>query len=106
MFVRADWTRRGLGRRIIEECEAAARREGFRQLALVATLPGLPLYLACGFERREELEVTMPDGVVSPASRWRSRSPEPRTTARVTRASRSRSPVSAAARSWLASRGA
>ena len=51
MFVRADWTRRGLGRRILEECEAAARREGFRQLALVATLPGLPLYLAYGFER-------------------------------------------------------
>ena len=30
MFVRADWTRRGLGRRIIEECEQAARREGYR----------------------------------------------------------------------------
>ena len=64
MFVRADWTRRGLGRRIIEECEAAAKREGFRQLALVATLPGLPLYLACGFERLEDLDVTTPDGVV------------------------------------------
>jgi GNAT superfamily N-acetyltransferase len=33
MFVRADWTRRGLGRRIVEECEAAARREGYRRLA-------------------------------------------------------------------------
>ena len=49
MFVRADWTRRGLGRRILEECEAAARREGFRRLALLATLPGVPLYLAYGF---------------------------------------------------------
>ena len=29
MFVRADWTRRGLGRRILEACEAAARDEGF-----------------------------------------------------------------------------
>ena len=64
MFVRADWTRRGLGRRIIDECEAAARREGFGQLALVATLPGLPLYLACGFERLQDVEVTLPDGVV------------------------------------------
>jgi len=63
MFVRADWTRRGLGRRILEECEAAARREGFRELYLVATMPGLPLYLAYGFEPLEELEVTMPDGV-------------------------------------------
>src|SRR5207244_807628 len=63
MFVRADWTRRGLGRRILEECEAAARREGFRQLALVSTLPGLPLYLAYGFQPVEEVQVALPDGV-------------------------------------------
>ena len=63
MFVRADWTRRGLGRRILEECETTARREGFRQLALVSTMPGLPLYLAYGFQPLEETEVAMPDGV-------------------------------------------
>jgi GNAT superfamily N-acetyltransferase len=63
MFVRADWTRRGLGRRILEACEAAAREEGFRQLALVSTLPGLPLYLAYGFQPLDESDVTMPDGV-------------------------------------------
>jgi GNAT superfamily N-acetyltransferase len=63
MFVRDDWTRRGLGRRIIEECEAAAGREGFRRLALGATLPGVPLYLACGFEPLEEFEVELSDGV-------------------------------------------
>lgn len=63
MFVRDDWTRRGLGRRIIEECESAAGREGFRRLALGATLPGVPLYLACGFEPLEEFEVELSDGV-------------------------------------------
>jgi GNAT superfamily N-acetyltransferase len=63
MFVRADWTRRGLGRRILEACEAAAKSEGFTRLALVATLPGLPLYLAYGFEALEHTDVTMPDGV-------------------------------------------
>jgi GNAT superfamily N-acetyltransferase len=63
MFVRADWTRRGLGRRILEECEAAARSEGFRQLALLSTLPGVPLYLACGFQPLEEVEVALSDGV-------------------------------------------
>src|SRR5262245_23373454 len=63
MFVRSDWTRRGLGRRIIEECEAAARREGFRKLVLGATLPGVPLYRACGFETIEEGEATLSDGV-------------------------------------------
>ena len=66
MFVRADWTRRGLGRRILEACEDAARREGFTRLALVATLPGVPLYAAYGFEPVEEHDVTMPDGVSIP----------------------------------------
>ena len=66
MFVRADWTRRGLGRRILEECEAAAKAEGFRRLSLVATLPGVPLYLAYGFEPVENVDVTMPDGVAIP----------------------------------------
>jgi GNAT superfamily N-acetyltransferase len=66
MFTRSDWTRRGLGRRILEACEGAARREGFRKLALGATLSGLPLYLAYGFEPVEKFEVTMPDGVVIP----------------------------------------
>jgi GNAT superfamily N-acetyltransferase len=64
MFVRADWTRRGLGRRIIEECERAARAEGFSRLALLATLPGVPLYIACGFEPLDEVDVALEDGVV------------------------------------------
>jgi GNAT superfamily N-acetyltransferase len=63
MFVRADWTRRGLGRRILEACEAAARAEGFTQLVLNATLPGVPLYLAFGFREVEPHEVVLPDGV-------------------------------------------
>ena len=63
MFVRSDWTRRGLGRRILRECEAAARREGFTRLSLGATLPGVPLYTACGFEPVSEGEVVLSDGV-------------------------------------------
>lgn len=63
MFVRADWTRRGLGRRILEECEGAARTEGYRRLALLATLPGVPLYQACGFTSIETIEVALVDGV-------------------------------------------
>ena len=49
MFVRGDWTRRGLGRAILEPCERAAREEGFTRLVLGATLPGVPLYRAFGF---------------------------------------------------------
>ena len=39
MFVRGVWTRRGLGRAILDSCERAARQEGFKTLALGATLP-------------------------------------------------------------------
>jgi GNAT superfamily N-acetyltransferase len=63
MFVRGDWTRRGLGRAILEASEDAARAEGFTQLVLGATLPGVPLYEAFGFRPVEEITVTMPDGV-------------------------------------------
>ncbi len=61
MFVRSDWTRRGLGTQILEACETAARADGFGTLALVATLPGLPLYEHYGFVVTERVEVTMPD---------------------------------------------
>lgn len=63
MFVRSDWTRRGLGRMILESCERAAHAEGFRALALLATLPGEPLYRAFGFRETGRSPVTLPDGV-------------------------------------------
>jgi GNAT superfamily N-acetyltransferase len=63
MFVRGDWTRRGLGRAILASCERAAHAEGFRSLVLVATLPGEPLYRSFGFREVERVPVMMPDGV-------------------------------------------
>jgi GNAT superfamily N-acetyltransferase len=67
MFVRPDWTRRGLGTRILEACEAAARAEGFRVMALMATLPGVPLYERFGFVATEEVALRTPDGTSLPA---------------------------------------
>jgi GNAT superfamily N-acetyltransferase len=64
MFVRSDWTRRGLGRAILTACADAAKAEGFTRLALMATLPGVPLYRAFGFTAVETVDLTMPDGVV------------------------------------------
>lgn len=64
MFVRADWTRRGLGRAILNACTEAARAEGFTRLALMATLPGVPLYKAFGFTQVGTAELPMPDGVM------------------------------------------
>ena len=62
MFVRGDWARRGLGTRILELCEAAARSEGFTTLTLMATLPGVKLYERYGFRALEELMIPLPDG--------------------------------------------
>ena len=64
MFVRSDWTRRGLGRAILTACVDAARAEGFTRLALMSTLPGVPLYKAFGFTEVESAELPMPDGVM------------------------------------------
>lgn len=62
MFVRSDWTRRGLGTRILEACEAAAKAEGFQMMALMSTMPGLPLYERYGFAVTDRSDITMPDG--------------------------------------------
>jgi GNAT superfamily N-acetyltransferase len=63
MFVRSDWARRGLGRAILKACERAARDEGFTTMALMATLPGEPLYRAYGFREIERTTVMTPDGI-------------------------------------------
>ena len=62
MFVRSDWTRRGLGTMILEASEAAAAAEGFRSLSLMATEPGVPLYQRYGFTVVDRARVPMPDG--------------------------------------------
>ena len=64
MFTRPDRTRQGLGTRILEACERAAKAEGFRSLILVATLAGVPLYERYGFLVTERGTVTTPDGTV------------------------------------------
>jgi GNAT superfamily N-acetyltransferase len=68
-FVHPAWARRGLGRLMFEHCRDAARTAGFRELTLVATLPGVPLYEALGFVRSESFAVQMPDGLELPVVR-------------------------------------
>jgi GNAT superfamily N-acetyltransferase len=63
MFVHPSAARRGLGRRILEASEAAARAAGFTHLELMATLPGVPLYLACGYTELERTFIRLPDGM-------------------------------------------
>ena len=66
-FVHPDFARRGIGRAILATCERAAREARFTRLELVATLPGEPLYVACGYQRIEPLDIPIPDGSILPA---------------------------------------
>ena len=48
-FVDPAAARRGIGSRLLEHCESAARGRGFRAVELMATLPGAKLYAARGY---------------------------------------------------------
>jgi GNAT superfamily N-acetyltransferase len=62
-FVDPAHARRGLGRGLLERCEAAAAAAGFRRLELMATLPGVRLYAACGYTPSAQLLYQLPGGV-------------------------------------------
>lgn len=76
MFVHGDWTRRGLGTRILDACEEAAHSEAYGTLALMATLPGIPLYERFGFRVLARRSITLPDGVELPCAEMEKRLPE------------------------------
>ena len=67
-FVHPDWVRQGIGRQIIELCEAAAQEAGFRTMELGATLPGEPLYAALGYRVTRRFDIPLADGEVLPAA--------------------------------------
>lgn len=50
MYTHPNFARRGVGRLILSLCEEAARGEGFKRVELAATMAGMPLYLACGYQ--------------------------------------------------------
>lgn len=62
-FVHPAYARRGIGRAILETCEREAKAHGFRSLELMATLPGVKLYRACGYQAGERVEYVMRDGM-------------------------------------------
>lgn len=68
-FVHPSFARRGIGRLLLNACEQAACQAGFISLELAATLPGEPLYAACGYQIIERIEAKMPDGISLPIIR-------------------------------------
>jgi GNAT superfamily N-acetyltransferase len=69
MYTDPDFARRGVGRIILELCEAAARSAGFSRVELMGTAAGIPLYRACGYHPLAEEETADIDGVSVPLLR-------------------------------------
>ena len=62
-FVHPDFARRGLGTAILRHCESEARKAGFTRMEMMATLPGVKLYRALGYEGEAIQTFDMPNGV-------------------------------------------
>jgi GNAT superfamily N-acetyltransferase len=62
-FVHPEWTRRGIASLILKTCEDAAYRRGFRRFEMGATLTGVPMYVARGYAKGEQIEVPLPNGM-------------------------------------------
>lgn len=56
MYTDPAFARRGVGRAVLDHCEAAARAAGFTRVELMGTLSGEPLYRIAGYEVIEEIE--------------------------------------------------
>lgn len=68
MYTHPRHTRRGVGRLVLECCQAAATAAGFRRLELLATMAGQPLFRSFGFEPVETVTNTA-SGVAIPLVR-------------------------------------
>ncbi len=69
MYTDPAFARRGVGRMIMALCESAARDAGFRNVEMMATLSGEPLYRACGYQPIEQILSAPIDGVSVPLIR-------------------------------------
>ena len=68
-FIHPAFARRGIGSKILEASESAARFAGFARFEMGATLTGVPLYLARGYEIVERIEVPLDNGRALPVIR-------------------------------------
>ncbi|HST92097.1 MAG TPA: GNAT family N-acetyltransferase [Brevundimonas sp.] len=56
MYTAPEFIRRGVGKRILDLCEAGAEAAGYDRTELVATLGGEPLYRAAGYAEIERFD--------------------------------------------------
>ncbi len=65
-FVHPQFARRGIGRKILAECEEAIKQSGFPSAELVATLTGEALYHSFNYKVVKRYEVPMTNGLALP----------------------------------------
>jgi N-acetylglutamate synthase-like GNAT family acetyltransferase len=70
-FVHPSSARRGIGTRILQACEEAARAAGFTRFELVSTLTGVVLYARHGYVETGRVTLTLPNGEPYQAVRMR-----------------------------------
>jgi len=68
-FVHPDWARQGVGTKILEACEGAARQAGFTRFEMGATLTGAKLFGERGYRPVEKIEVALKNGATLPVIR-------------------------------------
>lgn len=69
MYTHPDFVRRGIGKRILDLCEAAARDAGFSRVELMGTAAGIPLYESHGYAASAEMIFADIEGVEVPLLR-------------------------------------
>jgi GNAT superfamily N-acetyltransferase len=62
-FIDPDHARLGIGRAILERCEAEAHARGFQRLELMAMLSGVDFYLAHGYEPGAPVQCELGSGL-------------------------------------------
>jgi GNAT superfamily N-acetyltransferase len=65
-FIHPEWARCGIGSRILEACEVAARAEGFTRYEMGATLTGAKLFGVKGYVAVKRIEIPLVNGEVLP----------------------------------------
>ncbi len=64
-FVHPDFTRMGIGKRLLQKCEIEAKSFGFNSLELVATLTGEKLYSSNGYIPLKSYDVDLGNGITN-----------------------------------------
>lgn len=62
-FVHPQHARKGVARAILSACEREARNNGFGEVELMATLPGVKFYQSCDYSAQGHFDLELPNGV-------------------------------------------